>query len=98
MIKQTINPSFNRRRVALGVVPAAAHVARHDRVGRGRGGRGPLAPLAHHAHDAAVVRGRRAQQLERRDRRPRVRAVPELDQAPRHARAHFARVVVIACA
>lgn len=90
----TVNPCFDRRRVALGVVAPATHVAGDDGVGGGPLRRA-LAALAHDAHDAAIVGGRRAQQLQRRHRRPRVRAVAELDQAPRHPAAHLARVVVI---
>lgn len=93
----TIYPSVDGRRVALGVVAAAAHVASDDGVGGGTRGRA-LPPLAHHAHDPAVVRRRRAEQLERRHRRPRARLVAELDQAARHARANLARVIVVACA
>lgn len=96
-MKLTIDEGIDGRRVALGVVAAAAHVAGDDGVGGGGRG-GVFTPLADHTHDTAVVRGRRAEQPQRRHSGPRVRPIAELDEAPRHARAHLARVIVVVCA
>lgn len=93
----TTNPRLNWRGMTLGMVPPAAHVTGNNRIRMWTSSRS-LSPLAHHTHDAAVVRRWSAEQLERGYSGPGVRAVAELDQAACHARAHLARVVVIACA